>query len=137
MSLQFEWIAGVIPPGRALILFSFFAGAGRRHVYVPVTYRPDSLVGRLIGEEAARALICQFPGETIELSSLSSLTAVRNLGPVWGATRRDPAARTLTLADGLELTDRRIRQLRQQLRVEGWPGLEELLPAEAESEATV
>lgn len=126
----FESIASVIPPGRALVLFAFCRGANLFRIYVPAAYHPDSLLAKLLGEEATRALIDQFACETVELSSLASLNAVRHLGEVWAATRRDPAVRNLTLADDLALTDRRIRQLRQQLNREAWPGLEELLPPE-------
>lgn len=132
---MFDSLAGVIPPGRALLLFSFCAGARLRRIYVPVRFAADSLLARLLGEEATRALIDQFGGECIELSTLASYDSVRALGRVWAATWRDPAVKSLTLADDLAITDRRVRQLRQTLRLEAWPGLEELLPPETECEA--
>lgn len=102
-----ERIVELIGIGPALKLFELRGGT---HMYVPNAFDPSSGLSRLLGPEAAAALIREFPGETLVLPRLAAqIRAIRDAEII--AKWQSEAYTVNELALQYQLTARRIWQI--------------------------
>lgn len=120
--LLFERLANAIGPGAALKISAFY-GQGSCTLYVPenVHVINGHRLEKLIGEEAFGYLVSSFGGETIPAPRLACMDVLRRAGAIANLARYNVPPRIV--AASLDLSERRVRQITEQLRLEGFAGL--------------
>lgn len=116
----FDRLAAEIGGGPALLLVSFYGGMAHG-CYVPAQPVDGHVIEKLIGREAFGWLCQAFGGETLCLPTLDGLRHIRAAGMV-AALARHGVPKTL-MAAACDLSTRRIEQIKDQLRLEGFGDL--------------
>lgn len=123
----FDRLAAEIGGGPALLLCAFYGGMAHG-AYVPTQPADGHVIENLIGREAFGWLVQAFGGETLCLPKLDGLRHIRAAGMV-AALSRHGVPKHLQAA-ACDLTPRRIDQIRDQLRLEGFGNLMNETPEE-------
>lgn len=116
----FERLAEAVGPGAALKICAFY-GQGPCSLYVPESLPKTHRLSNLIGEEAFLWLIASFGGQTIFVPRLSCLDTLRRAGAIAKLTLHGVPASVI--ADSVNLSERRVKDIADQLRLEGFSGL--------------
>nr|MBL8410718.1 hypothetical protein [Dechloromonas sp.] len=123
----FDRLAAEIGGGPALLLCAFYGGMAHG-AYVPAQPVEGHVIEKLIGREAFGWLCQAFGGETLCLPTLDGLRHIRSAGLVAGLSRHGVPKHLMAAA--CDLSTRRIEQIREQLRLEGFGDLMAATPEE-------
>ncbi len=113
----FQEISDQIGGAPALMICAFFGGMGRP-LYVPAQAIPGHTLEKLIGREAFGWLIAWRGGETLHVPSLKALESVRRAGQIAALSKLGASRPAMAALCGV--TERRVDQLLDQLRLEGF-----------------
>lgn len=117
-----EDLSGVIGFTNTLKLMAWFGGDHKRRLYIPLTFDPDQIMAKVIGEDSARRLIQEWPGEFLSVPSLPDYEADVRKRKVKRMIEQNFG--TQEIAGFLEMSERRIQQICRELE------LAELIPVQ-------
>lgn len=120
-----EKVADVIGLPAALMLVSWYGG---RKLYVPTTTDDTKhLILKIVGAEAFAALVANHPGEYLDIPVLD-MDSLKTAGLVYRLTAKGISSEDLAQLCGV--SPRTVHSIRKTLRLEGYPQIADLLPAD-------
>lgn len=120
-----EKVADVIGLPAALMLVSWWGG---RKLYVPTTTDDTNhLIPKIIGAEAFSDLVAHHPGEYLDIPVLD-MDSLKTAGLIYRLSAKGIGSEDLAQLCGV--TPRTVHTIRKTLRLEGFPQIADLLPAD-------
>ena len=110
----------------ATLMLCGWYGKDYPKIYVPTTADDKNhVLCKLIGEEAFAKMVKAWPGELVDVPSLD-LAPLQRAGQIHRLSRRGVGASDIARALGI--TRQHVHRVRNQLKLEGWSDLAEMVP---------